>query len=214
MHLAADRRYRPPAFVPTPGQAGDSPQFRAVLERITIRLPVGRARTRLRAVGAEVYSSRGNCAYLRRRRIKGVILEKTDQAANRKNQGSRDGRSVGHDAEYGSEASDRPKGPNVVQALAAPHQHDQSGGGHRRDLALLAAPLGGPHLVERLGQSRRARSRARVHRSAGIRASISGSQDTRGRWRSPFPRRTSTAGHAYARRYECPRLPSRRAVRN
>ncbi|GAA1761743.1 hypothetical protein GCM10009734_82480 [Nonomuraea bangladeshensis] len=100
MHLAADLRCRPLAFVLTPGQAGDSPQFRTVLERIKIRLPVGRPRTRPGAVAADkAYSSRGNRAYLRRRGIKTVIPEKTDQAANRKNQGSRGGRPVAHDAE-------------------------------------------------------------------------------------------------------------------
>lgn len=96
VHLAADRRCRPLAFVLTPGQAGDSPQFRAVLQRIKVRVPVGRPRPRPRAVAADkAYSSRGNRAYLRRRGIKTVIPEKTDQAANRKKQGSRGGRSVG-----------------------------------------------------------------------------------------------------------------------
>ncbi|MCP2350433.1 hypothetical protein HD595_006555 [Nonomuraea roseoviolacea subsp. carminata] len=44
VHLAADGRCRPLSFVLTAGQAGDSPQFRPVLERIKIRLPIGRAR--------------------------------------------------------------------------------------------------------------------------------------------------------------------------
>jgi transposase len=100
VHLAADRRCRPLSFVLTPGQAGDSPQFRAVLERIRIRLPIGRPRTRPDAVAADkAYSSRGNRAYLRKRGIKAVIPEKADQAANRKKRGSRGGRPVGHDAE-------------------------------------------------------------------------------------------------------------------
>lgn len=86
------------SFVLTAGQAGDSPQFRAVLERIKIRLPIGRPRTRPGAVAADkAYSSRGNRAYLRRRRIKAVIPEKVDQAANRKKRGSRGGRPIIHD---------------------------------------------------------------------------------------------------------------------
>ncbi|GAA2315328.1 hypothetical protein GCM10010149_78900 [Nonomuraea roseoviolacea subsp. roseoviolacea] len=44
----------------------------------------------------KAYSSRGNRAYLRRRRIKAVIPEKADQAANRKKRGSAGGRPVTH----------------------------------------------------------------------------------------------------------------------
>ncbi len=81
-----------------PGQAGDSPQSRAVLARIKIRLPVGRPRPRPDAVAADkAYSSRANRGYLRRRHITAVIPEKTDQAANRKKRGSRGGRPVNHD---------------------------------------------------------------------------------------------------------------------
>ncbi len=52
VHLAADRRRRPLAFVLTPGQAADSPRFEAVLERVRVRRPVGRPRTRPEAVAA------------------------------------------------------------------------------------------------------------------------------------------------------------------
>jgi transposase len=66
--------------------------------RIKIGVPVGRPRTRPAAVAADMaYPSRGNRAYLRRRRIKAVIPEKTDQAANRKKRGSRGVRPVSHD---------------------------------------------------------------------------------------------------------------------
>ncbi|QTI43311.1 hypothetical protein JYK04_01073 [Streptomyces nojiriensis] len=99
MHQSADRRCRPLSFVLTPGQAADSPRFTAVLERIKVRGPVGRPRTRPDAVAADkAYSSRANRAYLRRRKIQAVIPEKTDQAANRKKRGSRCGRPVSHDA--------------------------------------------------------------------------------------------------------------------
>jgi transposase len=100
VHLSADRRCRPLSFVLTAGQAADSPRFTAVLERIKVRCPVGRPRTRPSAVAADkAYSSRANRAYLRRRRIRAVIPEKTDQVANRKKKGARGGRPPAHDTE-------------------------------------------------------------------------------------------------------------------
>src|SRR5690606_7980271 len=100
VHLSADRRCRPLSFVLTPGQAGDSPQFRAVLAGIKVRGRIGRPRTRPGAVAADkAHSSRANRAYLRRRHIRAVIPEKADQAANRKKRGSRGGRPISHDPE-------------------------------------------------------------------------------------------------------------------
>jgi transposase len=100
VHLAADRKCRPLAFVLTAGQAADSPQFIPVLNKVRVRGPVGRPRTRPDAVaGDNAYSSRGNRAHLRKRHIKAVIPEKKDQAANRKKKGSRGGRPVSHDAD-------------------------------------------------------------------------------------------------------------------
>lgn len=84
----------------TAGQAGDSPQFAAVLALIKVRGPLGRPRTRPGAMAADkAYSSRKNRAHLRKRGIKSVIPEKVDQAANRKKKGSRGGRPVTCDAE-------------------------------------------------------------------------------------------------------------------
>ncbi|SEM65523.1 Transposase DDE domain-containing protein, partial [Streptacidiphilus jiangxiensis] len=100
MHLAADRKCRPLAFILTAGQAADSPQFIPVLKKIRVRGAVGRPRTRPDAVaGDKAYSSRGNRTHLRNRHIKAVIPEKTDQAANRRKKGRAGGRPVGHDAE-------------------------------------------------------------------------------------------------------------------
>jgi transposase len=97
IHLAADRGCRPLAFVLTPGQTGDSPQFVPVLERIKVRGPVGRPRTRPDAVAADkAYSSRYNRRYLRKRGTKVVIPEKIDQAANRGKRGSAGGRPIAH----------------------------------------------------------------------------------------------------------------------
>jgi len=87
------------SFVLTAGQAADSPQFIPVLKKVRIRLPVGRPRSRPGAVAADkAYSSRANRAHLRKHRIKAVIPEKNDQAANRKKKGSRGGRPVTFDA--------------------------------------------------------------------------------------------------------------------
>lgn len=99
--MAADARCRPLSLKVTAGQRGDSPEFKAVLDKIAVRDPRGGpARCRPGAVLADkAYSSKANRAYLRRRGIKAVIPEKTDQAAARKRKGSKGGRPVGHDAE-------------------------------------------------------------------------------------------------------------------
>ncbi|MEU6174235.1 IS5 family transposase [Streptantibioticus parmotrematis] len=99
-HVAGERKCRPLVFVMTKGQAADSPQFITVLEKVRVRGTIGRPRTRPDAVaGDKAYSSRGNRAYLSKRRIKAVIPEKVDQSANRRKKGSLGGRPVGHDAE-------------------------------------------------------------------------------------------------------------------
>ena len=84
----------------TAGQAADSPQFIPVLDKLRVRGPAGRPRTRPNAVaGDKAYSSRGNRAYLRRRNIKAVIPEKKNQTANRKKKGRRGGRPLTHDTD-------------------------------------------------------------------------------------------------------------------
>ncbi|MEV8455503.1 IS5 family transposase [Streptomyces sp. NPDC052095] len=98
IHTAVDASGLPLVFVLTPGQTGDSPQFRTVLDRIRVAGRAGRPRTRPGAVAADkAYSSRANRAYLRRRGIVSVIPEKNDQAANRKKKGSSGGRPVTFD---------------------------------------------------------------------------------------------------------------------
>ncbi|BBC34316.1 hypothetical protein SGFS_056100 [Streptomyces graminofaciens] len=82
VHLAADRKCRPLSLVLTAGQAADSPQFVPVLQKVRVRLPLGRFRTRPDAVAADkAYSSRANRSYLRKRGIKAIIPEKKDQSA-------------------------------------------------------------------------------------------------------------------------------------
>lgn len=95
VHLAADRRCRPMTLVLTAGQAGGSPQFISVLEKVRVRLPVGRPHTQPDAkAGNTAYSPRANRAHLRKRCIKAVIQEKGDQAAHRKKKGSLGGQPV------------------------------------------------------------------------------------------------------------------------
>jgi transposase len=94
-HLSCVPQCLPLSLKITAGQAGDSPQFIPVLNRIRVPGPVGRPRTRPDAVaGDKAYSSRQNRSHLRTRGIKAVIPEKKDQAAHRKNRGSRGGRPV------------------------------------------------------------------------------------------------------------------------
>jgi transposase len=83
------------------GQAGDSPQFAAVLDRVVIHRPAGlRPCTRPAAVAADkAYSSKANRAYLRRRAIRAVIPVKDDQAAARRKKGSAGGRPPNFDAD-------------------------------------------------------------------------------------------------------------------
>ena len=85
----------------TAGQAGDSPQFRHVLDAIRVpRLGPGRARTRPQRVLADkAYSSRDNRAELRRRGIKATIAQPSDQAAHRLRRGSAGGRPPAFDRE-------------------------------------------------------------------------------------------------------------------
>lgn len=94
LHLAVEQGQKPMAILVTAGQRGDSPQFESVLEKVRVpRLGPGRARVRPDRVRADTaYASRENRAYLRHRRIRCTIPEKTDQARNGQKLGSRGGR--------------------------------------------------------------------------------------------------------------------------
>ncbi|MFD4482134.1 IS5 family transposase [Streptomyces sp. NPDC058471] len=101
VHLAADGRCRPLAFVLTPGHYGDGPQLERVLSQISVpRSEVGRPRSRPDHVLADkAYTSRKNRRYLRRRGIRHTIPERLDQQRHRLNRGSRGGRPTGFDSE-------------------------------------------------------------------------------------------------------------------
>jgi len=90
IHLAADSRCRPITTLTTAGQRHDSIVFEMVLDQVHVPRP-GRGRPRSRPDGVsadKAYSSRGNRAYLRRRRIRATIPEKGDQIAARHRRGA------------------------------------------------------------------------------------------------------------------------------
>nr|WP_203602567.1 IS5 family transposase [Streptomyces coelicoflavus] len=102
VHLAADGHARPLAFTVTAGQAGDAPAFETVMSRIRVpRIGSGRPRTRPLAVLADrAYSSRAIRSHLRRRGIRAVIPQPSDQVGHR----LRRGRSGGRPPRFDSEA--------------------------------------------------------------------------------------------------------------
>jgi putative transposase len=110
VHLLVDNAGRPLVVMVSPGQAGDSPALPPMLAELRVaRRGPGRPRTRPLLLRADkAYSARAHRAQLRRRGIKAVIPEPSDQAAHRKRRGSRGGRPVTYDAvEY--------KGRNVIE---------------------------------------------------------------------------------------------------
>ncbi|WP_067575001.1 IS5 family transposase [Nocardia acidivorans] len=94
LHLACEQGCRVLAMLITAGQAGDSPQFAAVLDAIeVVKAAGGRARSRPERVLADkAYSSRANRDLLRRRGIRATIAIPSDQAAHRRHRGSAGGR--------------------------------------------------------------------------------------------------------------------------
>lgn len=101
MHLVADGHGRGLAVLLTPGQAGDAPMLAPLLEAVAVpRLDGGPARRNPQVVIADkAYSSAANRALLRRKRIRTVIPERSDQLANRKRRGRRGGRAPYFDRE-------------------------------------------------------------------------------------------------------------------
>ena len=81
MHLKAEGRGKPLAFVFTPGQAHESPVFPRLMPQGAVKRPgPGRPRVRPgRAVGDKGYSSRANRRHLRRRGIRCTIPRKANE---------------------------------------------------------------------------------------------------------------------------------------
>ncbi|WP_144128389.1 IS5 family transposase, partial [Catellatospora sichuanensis] len=94
LHLACEQAQKPLSMLVTAGQAGDSPQFAAVLAAIRVpRQGPGRPRTRPdRVLADKAYSSRANRDLLRRRGIKATIPTPSDQAGHRRRRGKAGGR--------------------------------------------------------------------------------------------------------------------------
>ncbi|TXS04801.1 IS4/IS5 family transposase [Streptomyces sp. col6] len=132
IHLVADGRCRPLAFVLTPGHYGDGPQLERVLEQASVpRTGVGRPRTRPdRVLADKAYTSRRNRNNRRRRGIPHTIPERLDQQRRHRNRGSRGGRPTGFDGERYKKrntverTSNRPKGfrnaPSPTQGRTRP----------------------------------------------------------------------------------------------
>ncbi|MER7959523.1 IS5 family transposase [Streptomyces sp. NPDC096030] len=101
IHLASDSRARPLAIHVTAGQAGDAPAFEDVIAGIRVpRNGRGRPRTQPDAVMADrAYSSRAIRKHLRRRGIRGVIPQPSDQVSHRLRRGRAGGRPPSFDGE-------------------------------------------------------------------------------------------------------------------
>ncbi|WP_436845973.1 IS5 family transposase [Streptomyces tibetensis] len=100
VHLASDGHARPLALRVTAGQAGDAPAFEMVMAAIRVpRSGPGRPRTRPDIVLADrAYSSRAIRSHLRRRGIRAVIPQPSDQVGHRLRRGSAGGRPPTFDA--------------------------------------------------------------------------------------------------------------------
>lgn len=110
IHLAADQRCRPIAFITSEGQRHDSIAFETILELVSIaRVGPGRPRSRPDWVLADkAYSSQAHRDYLAGRGIRAAIPVKDDQAKARRQKGSRGGRPPSFDPQ-------RYRGRNTVE---------------------------------------------------------------------------------------------------
>jgi transposase len=119
-HTLVDGHGRPLVIVVSPGQAGDSPCLPILLRQLCVgRRGPGRARTRPLLLRADkAYSSRANRARLRRRGIKAVIPEPSDQIGHRKRRGSAGGRPVRLD----TRSTNRDQLPRSSLRLRACHE--------------------------------------------------------------------------------------------
>ncbi|MFF9090988.1 IS5 family transposase [Streptomyces sp. NPDC014991] len=99
IHLAADARCRPLAFVLTAGQAGDAPAFTDVMARLRSPTAWSSAHQAGRGPGRQAYSSRAIPTHLRKRGIRAVIPVPADQRNHRLRRGSRGGRPPAFDRE-------------------------------------------------------------------------------------------------------------------
>jgi transposase len=107
--------------VTTAGQRHDSLAFQPLMGRLRIRrLGPGRPRTRpARLLADKAYSNRTIRAYLRQRRIKATIPEKTDQQQTRTAKGSHGGRPPAFDPEAYKQRNTVERAHNKLKAFRA-----------------------------------------------------------------------------------------------
>ena len=102
-HLSVDGAGRPLSVRVTAGQAGDNPQLVPLLDDIAVPAASGgnggQPRRRPHTLTADkAYSHPSTRADLRRRGIRAVIPERSDQVQHRRSRGNRGGRPPGFDA--------------------------------------------------------------------------------------------------------------------
>jgi transposase len=101
-HLSVDSLGRPLSVRLSPGQAGDNPQLLPLLDDIAVPSRSGAAAARKRpdtVIADKAYSHPSTREALRRRRIRAVIPERSDQISRRKAKGSAGGRPPRFDAQ-------------------------------------------------------------------------------------------------------------------
>lgn len=101
LHALVDGNGRPLAVVLTPGQAGDNPQLKPLLNKVRVPRPgPGRARCRPdRVLADKAYSHPSTRKLLARRGIPLTSPERSDQIARRQARGSAGGRPCDFDPE-------------------------------------------------------------------------------------------------------------------
>jgi transposase len=148
-HLSVDRRGRPLSVRLTPGQAGDNPQLLPLIDDIGVPAAGlgGHPRRRPDCVIADkAYSHPSTRMALRRRGIRVVIPEKSDQIAHRSNKGSRGGRPPRFDAELYRDrnvverAFNRLKGWRGIATRYDKHAHNYRAGVILACIVLFWAP--------------------------------------------------------------------------
>jgi len=121
IHLLADFQCRPLARATTAGQRHDCLVFEPLMARLRIRRRgPGRPRTRPgRLLADNAYSNRKIRSYLRRRRIKATIPEKSDQHKARAAKGSEGGRPPAFDTEAYKKRNTVERANNKLKAFRA-----------------------------------------------------------------------------------------------
>jgi transposase len=144
-HLSVDRRGRPLSVRLTPGQAGDNPQLLPLIDDIGVPAAGSGGRPRCRpdcVIADKAYSHPSARRALRRRGIRVVIPEKSDQIAHHAKRGSRGG----------SRPASTPACTGTATSSSAPSTDSKAGEGSPP--AITSTPATTAPASERLGQRR------------------------------------------------------------